>query len=159
MPSKEESRPSLLDNRKGAVTSHSARAPLTPDRYVWTASERSPSNKRRETHVDSLLGARLLEDSDGGIGDEDEHNDEGLDERRRPRLGLLEEGEHEGHDGRAKEDEDELVLKLGEDQLEEGGRRLLWQLCDIERRTTRQLTGWLHRNSWNARKEGETTHD
>jgi hypothetical protein len=75
------------------------------------------------THVDGLFSVRLLYDSDGGIGDEDQEDDERFDKCRGPaptRLAaILETGENERDDCGTEENEDELILELREDQGEQ----------------------------------------
>ena len=46
-----------------------------------------------------------------------------------PSLAVLEQGKHEGDGSGAKQDDDELVLELLEDELPDGRRRILWQRC------------------------------
>lgn len=65
------------------------------------------------------LGAGLLPRADGGIDEQDEEDDEGLDEGRGR---VVEVGEREGDGGRGEEDADEGVVELGEEQRE--GREL-----------------------------------
>lgn len=75
------------------------------------------------THVDGLFSIILLYHADGGVGDEDEKDDERFDKRRRPAstgfAGIFETCEHERDDCGTEEDEDELILKLSEDQGKE----------------------------------------
>lgn len=74
-----------------------------------------------KTHVNSLLSTGLLHNSDGSVGDQDEEDNDGLDEGCRKVLSGFEEGEDERYDGTSEEDENKLVLELGEDELEDGG--------------------------------------
>lgn len=85
----------------------------------------------RRADVDGLLCAGLLHDSDGGIGDKDEEDDERLDKGGRPVLVGFEEGEGERDDGRAQENEDELVLELAEDKSQKRCWWLLWEDCGV----------------------------
>lgn len=73
----------------------------------------------KDTCIDSFLCGGLLHDTDEGIGYENEEDDDGLDECacKTGVLVVLEEGEDERNDGRGKENEDELVLELLEDQF------------------------------------------
>lgn len=67
-----------------------------------------------------MLGARQKETHNGGI------------DKCAPAAFILEQGEDKRHSGRAKEDEDELVLELLEDELPEGRGRLFcdgWRGC------------------------------
>lgn len=82
-----------------------------------------------DTHIDSLLGTGLLHDSNSGVGDEDEEDNDGLDEGCREVLSGFEEGEDEGNDSTSEEDENKLVLELGEDELEDGGGLLFGESC------------------------------
>lgn len=79
------------------------------------------------THLDSLLCVRLLNDADPCIRDEDGEDDDGLDVGGRFVVPLLEVGEDERDASRREEDEDELVLKLLEDELPQRRRFLLGQ--------------------------------
>ena len=60
-----------------------------------------------------------LPDTDDGVGDEDEEDDERLDEGG-DRVVILEEGEDEGDNGGEEQDLDQQVVELLEDQLEHG---------------------------------------
>jgi hypothetical protein len=75
------------------------------------------------THIDGLFSVRLLYDSDGGVGDEDQEDDERFDKCRGPAptgfAAILETGEDERDDCGTEEDEDELILELSKDQGEQ----------------------------------------
>lgn len=86
---------------------------------------------RYRTHLDGLLGIRLLHHPDDSISDEDEEDDGGLDKGGPFVVTLLEQGEAKGDDGRDEEDDDELVLKLFEDELPQWGSGLLRDLCEV----------------------------
>ena len=69
-----------------------------------------------------------LPDTDNSIGNEDEEDDKGLDEGG-DGVVVFKEGEDEGDDGGEEEDLDEQVVKLFQDQLENGLSSLHRQLC------------------------------
>jgi hypothetical protein len=54
-----------------------------------------------------------------------------------PALLVFEQGKHEGHGGRAEQDDDELVLELLEDELPDGRGRVFWQRCSLALATRR----------------------
>lgn len=74
---------------------------------------------RNITHINGLFRVALLNNTDSGVCDEDEQDYSGLYEgtKRRGILLVFEQGQDEGYDGRAKKDQDELVLELLEDEL------------------------------------------
>ena len=67
----------------------------------------------------SIVTIANLPDTDDGVGDEDEEDDERLDEGG-DRVVILEEGEDEGDNGGEEQDLDQQVVELLEDQLEHG---------------------------------------
>ena len=72
-----------------------------------------------------------LPDTDNSVGNEDEEDDKGLDEGG-DGVVVFKEGEDEGDDGGKEEDLDEQVVKLFQDQLENGLSSLHGQLCRRE---------------------------
>ena len=83
------------------------------------------------THVDSLLRVGLLDYTDSRIGDKNEQNHERFDERAPPTrpFRVFEEREDERDDSRGKEDENELVLELFEDEFPQWSRWIFRELC------------------------------
>lgn len=79
------------------------------------------------TYVDGLFSICLLNDTDSGVGDENEENDQRFDKGCHPRSSRLgrvfETRQDERHDGRGEENEDELIFELSEDQGEQRGGR------------------------------------
>ena len=91
---------------------------------------------------DCLLGRRFLRHANDGVEDQDGENlgvwseaavktgarqrtyNNGINEDS-PVVAVLEESKHKGYSGRAKEDEDKLVLELFQDEFPQRGRRLL----------------------------------
>ena len=75
-----------------------------------------------------LLGRRFLADTDDGVQDQDSEDNGGVDECG-PSLLFFEKGEDEGNGSAGKEDDDELVLELLEDELPQRSRRLFGNGC------------------------------
>jgi hypothetical protein len=79
-----------------------------------------------DTYVNRSLCVGLLNNSDSGIGDEDEENDEGFHKcAKDATLVLLKQREYERDERRAKEDEHELIFELFEDELPQRRRWVL----------------------------------
>jgi len=79
-------------------------------------------------HLDGLLGVGLLPHADSGVGDQNEENHERLHKGLRLVLRVVEDGQHERHDGRAEQDLDEVVVELLEDKLPQRRALLLRHL-------------------------------
>jgi hypothetical protein len=78
-----------------------------------------------------VLGVGLLPHAHDRVDDQDQQDDGGLHERLHGSatvLGLFEEGQEERQSGRSKQNLDELIVELLEDQLPEGGLLFLFEL-------------------------------
>ena len=64
------------------------------------------------------LGVCLRQDADGGVGDEDEDDDTGLDHRGGALA--VEDTENKGHDGGGDENLHEKIVELLQDELQKG---------------------------------------
>jgi hypothetical protein len=94
---------------------------------------------RDTTHINGLFRVALLNNTDSGVCDEDEQDYSRLYKgtKRRGILLGFEQGQDEGYDGRAKKDQDELVLELLEEELPKRrswlfGELFRWESLSVE---------------------------
>lgn len=101
------------------------------------------------TYLNGLFRIALLHDAHGGIGNEDEQDDEGLDKGRKFPIPLLEKRQYEGDHGRQQEDLHQLVFELLQNQLPQGRPLLAGQLY---RRGESEDMFWAARRSGRRRR-------
>jgi hypothetical protein len=84
-------------------------------------------------YINGLFSVALLDYTDGGIGDQDEENDKRLDEGGSPAstglVRVFEASKDKRDNSGTQENEDQLILKLRQNQGEHGGRGLFRENC------------------------------
>ena len=88
----------------------------------------SKSISERMPYLNGLFGVRFLNHTNGGVGNQDEKNDNGL-YKGRSSVVLLQHGQHKRDGGSNEKNDDELVLELLENHLPERGRVVLGEFC------------------------------
>lgn len=101
-----------------------------PIQYFSTTTTTTIKTKinKKKCYLDRLFSVGFLDDTDGGVGDQDQENNNGFD-KGSARVVLLQHGEDERDTGGNKKDNDELILELLQNHLPERGGFLLGEFC------------------------------